>query len=165
MINRLRLEEKVSDPPTFPDLICSIRKEESKRTERRLRHRKPARAHAATVRPEGPSDEMLLLQQRLADLEGTCNPAKTEPQVQAASQMTLTEETEAQPEQSSELVQLQQRVARIEKRFSTVRSRNVFCYRCGQDGHVATDCQNAPNKKLVQETAEARKKRRQNALN
>ena len=36
----------------------------------------------------------------------------------------------------------------------------VFCYRCGQDGHVAYDCDNPPNKSLVEEKYATRRGRR-----
>ena len=33
-----------------------------------------------------------------------------------------------------------------------------FCYKCGQDNHIATNCTNPPNKDLVREKVDARKK-------
>lgn len=38
LIYKLRLEEKLNSPPSFLDLIKLVRTEESKMTERRLRH-------------------------------------------------------------------------------------------------------------------------------
>ena len=169
MLNKLRLEDKLDNPPSFPDLICSIRREESKRTERRLRHKKQARLQAASVKSEVPADEMLSLQQRLADLEAVSSRVDREPEPQDAPSTSIAPRSEPQPPvpaPPSELVQLQQRMAHMERQFSTVRNRNIFCYRCGEDAHMATDCQNPPNKKLVQEKADARRKRRQtNPLN
>ena len=40
LLNKLRLEEKLEDPPTFVDLLASVKKEESKRTQGRLHHKK-----------------------------------------------------------------------------------------------------------------------------
>ena len=51
---------------------------------------------------------------------------------------------------------LQQRIAQLEQ----VRNVNIFCYRCGQDSHMATECEKPPNKTLVQEKVEARRRRR-----
>ena len=36
MVNKLKLEDRLENPPEFPDLIGSIHREESKRTECRL---------------------------------------------------------------------------------------------------------------------------------
>ena len=152
MLNKLRFEEKVENPPNFPDLISSIRREESRRTERRLRHKRQARAQATVAQPEAvtkPVDaEVTHLRQRLAELETAAVQWKAEPE----------------PQPQSEVIRLQQRVVDLEDKFK-VRSRNIFCYRCGEDAHMATECGNPPNKKLVQEKVDARKRRRQQQLN
>ena len=161
MLSKLRLEEKTDNPPTFPDLLSSIRKEESKRTERRLRHRKQARVHAAVVREESSSPdrdqpqpqppredpEVVQLRKRVAELEAR------------AEQM---ETPEPPPEPQCEVAQLQHRLAAVEKRLANGKQQNfIFCYRCGRDdGHVATDCTNPPNKPLVEQRAAERRKRR-----
>ena len=63
---------------------------------------------------------------------------------------------------SPEFVQMQQRLANVERKLNQVRERDIFCYRCGEgDGHMATDCVNPPNKKLVDEKMAARRQRRQ----
>jgi len=49
IIGKLHLEEKFDSPPNFPDLFVSVRREESRRTERRLRHKKVARSQANTI--------------------------------------------------------------------------------------------------------------------
>ena len=144
---KLRLEEKISNPPQFPDFISSIRREESKRTERRLRLKKQARAQATTV-ADPRQDEVTMLQQRVRDLEAM-----------VAGKGASTETSK--PQQSSELSQVQQRVARLEQRVGQVRNKYIFCYRCGEDAHLASDCKNLPNKKLVQEKVDARRKHKQ----
>ena len=84
--------------------------------------------------------EILRLQQRLAALEASSGPVTPVPA----------------PAVSPDMLQIQQRVAQLE---TQVRS-SVFCYRCGEDRHLATDCKNPPNKKLVSEKVEARRKRK-----
>jgi hypothetical protein len=150
MLTKLRLEDKIDNPPQFPDFISSIRREESKRTERRLRHKKQAKVQASIAKQEVEDPETLRLRQRVVELEAI------------AAKLPATPPASDSP---SEVVQLQQRMAEIEKKFSTVRGRNVFCYRCGEDAHLATDCQNPPNRKLVEEKVAERRKRRQNQLN
>ena len=69
------------------------------------------------------------------------------------------------PELPSEIVQLQQRMANLERKVPMVRNHNIFCYRYGEDAHLATDYQNPPNKKLVEQKVAERRKRRTNQLN
>ena len=152
IMNKLRLEDQVKNPPSFPDLISSIRREETKRAERKLRHKQQVRARAAVVsEPEVPAvtppdnREMHRMQQRLAELESLAASIEPGPAPQP-------------PEPSAEFVQLQQRLASVEQKL-TVRKRNIFCYRCGQDAHMATECENPANKKLVEEKVAARRQR------
>ena len=151
MLTKLRLEEKIDQPPQFPDLIRSIRREESKRTERKLRHRKQVRSQAAIAKPEGEDPEMTRLRQRVTELETAATAVSAGP---------------AMPEPPTEMVQLQQRMATLERKFSTGRRRDFFCFRCGEDNsHKATECQNPPNRKLVEEKMAAARNNRQNQLN
>lgn len=136
LLNKLRLEDKIDDPPTFPDLLASIRTEESKRTQRRLRHKKVTRAQMSNV-------------ECISDLETTQTPTQQRTSISNSKQ--------------NEVIQLQQRISQLEKQVASSSSssrqgrRNVFCYRCGEDGHMATDCNNVANKVLVDQKVQARK--------
>ena len=147
MLTKLRLEDKVDRPPPFPDLISSIRREESKRTERKLWHKKQAKAQAAVIKQEVEEPEVVRLRQRVAELESAAAEKPSQPSV---------------PELPSEM---QQRMVNLERKVPMVRIRNIFCYRCGEDAHLATDCQNPPNKKLVEQKVAEHRKRRTNQLN
>ena len=126
LLNKLRLDEQ-EFPPQFPDLLSKVRHIESRRTQRRLRHK--------VLR------------------------------VRAAQQVELEQETQAKAKthnsKENEVVQIQQRITRLEEAVkSTVAAstkRAVFCYRCGEDGHIATRCDNSPNESLVNEKMKKRK--------
>ena len=129
MLNKLRLEDKLANPPQFPDLISSVCREESKRTERRLRLKKQAKMHAAAVKAEEPAvdPEKVRLKERLAELEAVVASSLTPPpELQPPPQAT----TVALSSKDQKYVLLQQRVASLEKK---VRNNSVFCYRCGED--------------------------------
>ena len=153
LLVKLRLEDQqtIDNPPNFPALIGNIRKEECKRTERRLRHKRNLRSQAAVVPPRTevkvvpePSVDVVRLQKRIAELEAAESPRQ-------------------EPQSESEVVQLlQNRVAELERK---VKVSYRFCYRCGDDSHIATDCNSPPNKVLVQQKVDARRKRRTTNLN
>jgi len=141
LVNKLRLDEKLDDPPTFPDLLSLVRREESKRTERRLRHRKIVKAQATTVDSNSEFSSFPDLNVPGNQHRNVARPAY----------------------QESEVVQMQQRIAQLEQQVSGVTLQKtggrgkVFCYRCGVDGHVATDCSNRANKDLVKQKVDARR--------
>ena len=125
MLSKLRLEEKIGSPPNYPDLLAVVCREESRRTERKLRYRKQVKSQVVTVET---------------------------PVVEKKQQV------------SKEVIQLQQRFVELEKQINirsnpgdSNRVRRSFCYRCGSEGHYATECENAVNKCLVEERAKARK--------
>ena len=141
LLNKLRLEEKLEDPPSFPDLLASVRKEESKRTQRRLRHKKIVKSQMSTVE---------------------CANSDSESVVKAE---TTGRSISIPNGRGNEVVQLQQRISQLETQVAQagqgqggVGRRKVFCYRCGQDGHVATVCNNVGNKVLVDQKVEERRK-------
>ena len=151
LLIKLRLEDKVDNPPPFLTVLASIRREECRRTERKLRHRKQARVDAVII-PDAEDKsrevdaEIKQLRQRLAELEtGGTQSEKIKTEIE---------------DSSSFFVQLQQRVAAVENQLSGTKC-FVFCYRCGEDAHLATACTNMPNKELVdQKVAERRKTRK-----
>ena len=126
-----------------------IRREEAERTARKLRLRKQAKVQSVTVEKQQPDPDIQRMQLRLAELEKLASP---EPQLETAPSTT---------KESPELVQISQRLADIEKRMSSqVRNTSIFCYRCGIDSHMATECKNSPNKQLVQQKMETRRRER-----
>lgn len=135
MLLKLRLDDMQPRAVDYPTLIARVRREEGRRTERRLRLRK-ARSSAATATPE------------MAEVHDAKPVTDTSAEVEALRKRI------AELEAKQDVNTLAQRVQQLE---SSVSKPSVFCYRCGQDGHVAYDCPNRPNKKLVEEKRAARR--------
>lgn len=129
LLSKLRLEDKHEAPPDFPDLLHLVRQEETRRQERRARHKHQARSQVMAVQEPSPTSS-----------------AKT-----------------------SETAQLQQRIAELEAQMKDMgkkkSSRKVFCYRCGEDDHVATECMNPPNKTLVEKKEKDRRSQKPKGKN
>jgi hypothetical protein len=143
MLVKLRLDES-TESIEYPDLIERVRREEARRTERRLRVRKGARISAVTE-TEGHSSTPP------SKSSHDCETGKKDDEVSRLRQRVV--ELEAK---SVEVNTLAQKVELLE------RGRKYFCYRCGQDGHLAYDCSEDPNKTLVEEKTAARRKRKGN---
>jgi hypothetical protein len=161
ILTKLRLEDLKTNPPSFPDLMSAVRREEGKRTERKLRLKRAnvtvTRSSLVTASPEAvpelPDPDVERLQRRVNKLESMC-----------AGLEAMTVEDVPEPETveipRQEVARMQRRLAQLEDKVNKVRSRSIFCYRCGEDGHVATDCNGPSNKALVLEKVEKRNQRR-----
>ena len=153
LITKLRLSDArdSTNPPTFTMFLMKVRKEESQREERKLRLKRTTvtsgKANAQlTAKEEDP--EMDGMRRRLNRLESKCSAMLSDP---------LQYDTE---EGEEDFQLLQQRMELLEEQI-TVSSNVTFCYRCGIDQHVATDCANEPNKVLVGKKLKSRAERRQ----
>ena len=142
MLLKLRLDDLHPGAMDYPSLIARVRREEGRRTERRLRLRR-VRSNTLSATPNvsehnddkpvtDTSTEVEALRKRVAELE-----AKQDVNV------------------------LAQRVKHLE---TSVCKSTMFCFRCGKDGHVAYDCTNSPNKELVEEKRAARGRRSGNEI-
>ena len=182
MLVKLRLEElgeHFGRTLQFSQLFTDVRKEEARRTQRRLRHKtKKFRSQAQVATDEGKETSYLELLQkvdaRLARLEETQKTLVKDDSgtgfdsgvAQINSRLArLEEQAKLQGQQRSTIDsgvgQINSRMARLEEQERAGKPRaDIFCYRCGQDFHFATDCKNPPNKALVKEKAEARRLRR-----
>ena len=139
LITKLELEKKYSSQIEFPDLISMVRREEARRTERKLRLKRSAHSRAAVE-----NAEMVSLQQKVVELEAKCQSLEVKE--------VVNESVPVDPQ----VGQLQQRLAQVEAELDKVRKRSFFCYKCGIDNHIASQCHNVPNKTLVRLKLEQR---------
>ena len=155
LLIKLRFEDQTEFPPKFADLMQAIRREETVRQGRKVRRKMQAKSQALTTPMQQSPEEVLKLEQRIAELEMVAT------QETALSSSATPPQATLQPAAlSPEMVQMQQRLAAVEERFTRSRVGKIFCFRCGEDdGHLATDCNNQPNKALVQKKQEERRSR------
>ena len=173
MLTKLHIEEAselYGRSMQFSELFKNVRKEEARRTQRRLKHKKKIKPQSQVqVVSEGSSEILQKIDARLANLEEQQKIAekKTGLEVgiaQLNSRLTQLESVNnaslLTEEDTSVTAQVNRVKEKKESQERVSRKSDVFCYRCGQDFHFATDCRNPPNKALVKEKAEARKARR-----
>jgi len=137
LLIKLQLDSKLDNPPSFPELFSLIRTKESRRTERRLRHKKIAKAHSVISSVTDASEKSI-----------------KDPVVPIATK-SLEYET-----LHNEIVGLKQQLQGLRLGTGCESEKSpkfYFCYRCGVDGHYASTCRNKPNNKLVREKTEARR--------
>ena len=162
LIQKLKLEEGQGSPPSFPQLLLMVRKEESRRTEKRLRLRKETSgALSATVHQ---------LQQQMAEMKQQHMQHQPQKQQQYGKQQHI----QQQPRQQQPLQQQQQfrqqpqqqsnqgpmgqstgsQPGQLQWRRNGPRQaqrRRFFCYHCGLDGHMKNSCVNPRDANKVQQ--------------
>ena len=154
LILKLGFEKQISNPPEFPFIMSQVRREEARRTERKLRLKRgmTTRSNAAIVEKDGCE----AMQQRLHNLEAmACSLEQMSAMGNKQADVVHKEPTETKEE--VHISQLQRRLAQVEDKLSKVGQRYFFCYKCGIDYHLASTCRNSPNKALVKLKIEQRK--------
>lgn len=139
IINKLRLEERLEDPPNFPDLFVVVRREESRRTERRLLHKRLAKSQAVLNSASSIAESG----------SASPKPATVQPSTDVGAQTLRKEMTKIQQQLSTLLAP--------GTSVNSVPGQILFCYKCGQDGHKSPACKNSPNRPLVKERLDARR--------
>ncbi|XP_032420376.1 zinc finger CCHC domain-containing protein 18-like [Xiphophorus hellerii] len=144
MINKLQLEKKKDQPPPFSELLLTLRTEEDRQLAKEMlmkkhipsvKHRVSAQAHTTSscscshLSDSGAIEDlrkqMLKLQSQMsALLSKDSNSAK--PENQMKKQKPKSGQTSNRP-------------------------KPWFCFKCGQDGHIAPNCSSQPNSSLVEE--------------
>lgn len=175
LITSLQLEQLKSKPPSFAELLLLLRTEEDKqankasRMKQHLGFTKPkamSNVQAAHISytedisaPQEAEQAFLAMtkdiQKQIAELQvqvaklSACSPDKPGKKKATVSTTQKQKTKNTQPEG-----QLQQMTA-------MVKPKPWYCFKCGEDGHIASTCNNMPNPTLVQaKKAELREKQR-----
>lgn len=171
LISDLNLEEKKKCPPTFSDLLLMLRTEEDRQATKAIRMKKHlnstrqrAMMHSqnictcnelqAVIQPESDpvtdlKKQVASLQSQLTTLLSKKNKRNSKPKgnakpcsVKAVTSKLNAEAASWKPASSKQLSQ----------------PNPWYCFKCGEDGHISTNCSNDPNPTLV---AEKRKQLRE----
>ena len=153
LIAKLKLEEKVGAPPSFAVLLLSIRREESKMVEKRLRLKAAGRVSTVAVVEDPTSGQIKQLQDQVSQLSAQLQQHMSQPKVPYSK----SEKVKGAASQASGADSGRGRRPshRGRQKFP------IFCYRCGLDGHSMDKCREAKNPTLVQEKLELRWKAQQ----
>lgn len=161
----LQLEYRKSNPPSFPELLLLLRTEEDRRAakmDRMKKHLGSTRAashiHSVLSIPDF-DEELVTPASKKQDTSSQLEKEVAQLRKQVA-QLVQKERKGSQPEQTQSSTRTE---APFQSENLAVRVTNTelsspagtqprawFCFRCGEDGHIAVKCINQPNPDLVQ---------------
>lgn len=164
LIVDLQLEQRKKNPPSFAELLLLLRTEEDKqavkmsRMKQHLGSAKPAysagkrvmshlqMAHSTTDSEYNTEVEML--KKQIADISAQLNSMTAESQKRKPpKQKTKTVASNAKAGAHSVKKNVSNQQSSAVKVSS--KPRPWYCFQCGEDGHVASVCENEPNPSLV----------------
>ncbi|XP_067455504.1 zinc finger CCHC domain-containing protein 12-like [Thunnus thynnus] len=173
LITNLQLEQRRNEPPSFAELLLLLRTEEDKQANKAIRMKQHlgitktkalSQLHTTcmpdtissypTMDPDdAPSADGDLkklianLSAQIAQLQARC----TDKPVKSASKGNKKQQHKTKRE--PEMKEIKQITARVP------RPKPWYCFRCGEDAHIASSCSNEPNPALVSAKREALKEK------
>ena len=160
LLTCLQLEQKKNNPPPFPELLLSVRSEEDRQAAKSSRMKQHFGANRMKVQSNTlsvedyatdddevivtPSDprklkkQMAKLQAQVASLEASLS--SNQASVKPGKKQKAKPKTPAEGNPSSS----------PEAKLINRKPRPWYCFRCGEDGHIAPSCSNEANPELVE---------------
>ncbi|KAK7921985.1 hypothetical protein WMY93_008887 [Mugilogobius chulae] len=158
LISELQLKQRKSNPPTFSDFLLLLRTEEDREAAKALRMKQ----HLGSVKPRAATQAQYAY--TAAEEKSACDDFTTVTQ-QLAKQLAdiqkqLASLTAAQASsrssasfksthKSAETQKGGKSIARPPNKNPSSGPRPGYCFQCGEDGHIKSNCDNDPNPSLV----------------
>ena len=160
LISDLQLGQRKENPPSFPDFLLLLRTEEDKqaakvsRMQQHFGRNKPAlnnpkqRAISNEQTVNSSESDIDILKKHIADLSAQVNSLKTESQNQRQPKQS---KTKCQTTNAKVEAHPLKKKAPTTQAFAktSAKPRPWYCFQCGEDGHIASSCENEPNPSLV----------------
>ncbi|KAJ0022317.1 hypothetical protein NQD34_009807 [Periophthalmus magnuspinnatus] len=152
MITKLQLEQRKSKPPVFSELLLMLRTEEDRQQAKETLMKK----HLGSSK-----------QQRVQlHTQGTCSCGHTD--AESATIAELKQQMRKLQQQMSTLLSQQSKGSVGKKcqpqggaKGQPLWPKPGFCFKCGEDGHIAPNCTNSANPTLVQQKKKMLQQRRE----
>ncbi|XP_053360702.1 zinc finger CCHC domain-containing protein 12-like [Clarias gariepinus] len=157
LIANLQLEQKKDDPPHFAELLLQLRTEEDKQASKANRMKQhlgvqKTRAYSSmqTTCPQGRNDYEHEMDHNSADLQKQIADLRTQiAQLRAdkTEKRSKKPQKEAKPNLSTKTHDKLERIPQIAA--VSAKPKPGYCFKCGEDGHIASNCSNEANPALV----------------
>ncbi|XP_073799297.1 paraneoplastic antigen Ma1 homolog [Danio rerio] len=138
---RLRMTHKLCEPPSFNELMKEVREEENMVSSRRTLPSNVAMSVVPTTKKDSSANSGTVdseVEKLKKEIRGLKNEVS---RLSAAAKEPVAHDRPAMHSLAA--------VADFKTPTRTVTKANIFCYRCGEDGHLKRDCKNDENLRKV----------------
>lgn len=184
LLLQLRLKERLSNPPSFMELLSEIRVEEDQKVTKRnlttsthtVRTADDRAAHSAEV--DTLKSQVQALETKVQQLSVKERPPvlPIDPEVQSLKEQVASlqllnqlreqsamQESPTTPDKYSQRFKNYKSAFKPKKSHNTTDDQSVFCYRCGEDGHTTKTCSGTDNpSKVINKLIKSNQKLKQN---
>lgn len=155
LLLELQLEQKKDSPPSFAQLMTMLRIEESKHVSKSVRmkqHLVSSKQRVVVQSKTAIGDDVTQLHSVTAQLASQI----TELQKQLAVLTSKQSKDKSNPKMSAVKPVNKQSTGspKGKDKAQPARPKPGYCFRCGEEGHIASSCSNDPNPTLVAEKRE-----------
>lgn len=164
LITSLQLEQKKNNPPPFSELLLLLRTEEDRQAAKSIRMRQ----HLGVPKSKAQSNSLSVGDHVTDDIDTETAADRTSPtnapklgkqlaKLQAqiaslkASLSSSSRQASAKPSQKSKAkASTEEKSSSSGESKLTRKPRPGYCFKCGEEGHIASSCSNKPNPELVE---------------
>lgn len=165
LILELQLEQKKYSPPSFAEFMTMLRTEEDRHASKSARMKQ----HLGTVKPRAAiqsqtipaTDEIAQLNSVTSQLTSQIAELRSQLTTLISTQKKdkLNSKSAASKVSNRKNAEQAKDECKTTGRLSVARPKPGYCFKCGEDGHIATSCPNEPNPTLVSEKRRQLEKR------
>ncbi|XP_048035800.1 uncharacterized protein LOC125261230 [Megalobrama amblycephala] len=165
LILELQLEQKKYSPPSFAEFMTMLRTEEDRHASKNARMKQ----HLGTVKPRAaiqsqtiPTiDEIAQLNSVTSQLTSQIAELRSQLTTLISNQKKdkLNSKSTSSKVSNRKNAEQAKDECKTTGRLSVARPKPGYCFKCGEDGHIATSCPNEPNPTLVSEKRRQLEKR------
>lgn len=160
LLLELQLEQRKGSPPSFAELMTMLRTEESKHASKSLRmkqHLGSSKQRVVVQSQTAVGEDVTQLHSVTAQLASQI----TELQRQLAALTSKQSKDKSNTKMSAVKPGYKQSTSKNKAadKSQPLRPKPGYCFRCGEEGHIASSCSNDPNPTLVAEKREQLTKR------
>ncbi|KAL7874154.1 hypothetical protein SRHO_G00051240 [Serrasalmus rhombeus] len=153
LITSIQLEQRKDQPPSFPELLLLLRTEEDRQEAKSSRMKQ----HLGVPRAKTQTNSLMVEEHATGEMDIAATPERVSSHGEHKLQAQMASLKASLKSSSTQFSSKQRKNLKPKTKVSseknplfTKKPRPWYCFKCGEDGHIAPACANEPNPELVE---------------